>query len=160
MLCNITCRSAIIVYSSTSSLHKRPSRATDHHRARDRKNDKMYQVSSPGSLLLGRDGGIEHELRPSWYEPKFTELDKAELTGNNTQIKNVVKLPRNAIRRSNSGKRIATPTHAAVTPIRAISRPTVFRLAARAASWPSEASGAGANAPVVGIVKELLPPMA
>lgn len=160
MLCNITRESAIMIYSSASPLHERPRRAANHHRTRNHKNDKMYQVSSPRALLLWRDCGIEHKLRTPLYQPEIIEPNRAELTGNSTQMKNVVKLPRKAMRRSNSGKRMATPTQAAVTPIRAINRPTVFRLAARAASWPSDASGAGANAPVVGIVNELLPPMA
>ena len=95
----------------------------------------------------------------------FQQIDRARATGktrtgNNTQMKNVVKLPRNAMSRSNSGSKIATPTHAAVTPTRATSLPAVLRLAACAASWPSDASGGGANAPVVGIVNELLPPSA
>jgi hypothetical protein len=71
-------------------------------------------------------------------------------------MKNVVKLPRNAINLSNSGNKIATTTHAAVTPTRAINRPHVFLLAARAATAPAEAKGGGANAPVVGMVNALL----
>lgn len=71
-------------------------------------------------------------------------------------MKNVVKLPRNAINRSNSGNKIATTTQAAVTPTRAINRPTVFLLAARATNAPADAKGGGANAPVVGIVYALL----
>jgi hypothetical protein len=67
-------------------------------------------------------------------------------------MKNVVKLPRKAINLSNSGNKIATATHAAVTPTRATNLPAVFRFSASATEGGVDAEGVGAKAPVVVMV--------